>query len=634
MSEHSSVPKRERGRFATEFTRRAGSTRTLLIALLTGGILIAAGQAAEISLGAQAPAMTDEECLECHGLQDLAKTNAAGQAISLYMDAAKLRASVHQTNSCVQCHADLKSTHPDDEVAAQPVNCGACHEKESHTYGESVHGRALAAGTAGVPSCADCHGHHEVSSPKNRESLVDWSRQASTCGECHPDIAQEVADSVHGVALARGSRDAPTCNDCHAEHNTRDLKHMHPAKVAEQTCGQCHASERINTRYRLPANRMTSFMESYHGLAAQFGSTKAANCASCHGVHAILNSSNPKSTIHPANLVTTCGKCHPGATENFALSKVHIDLQSADGGGDIGSFLNLWIRRIYLVLIFCTVGVLSLHNGLAWLRKALAARKLAGRAVVRMDRNQRIQHILLASSFIILAISGFALRYPDAWLSYIMGGEEVRRWIHRIAGAVMIGLGVYHVYYLIAKSEGRRLFKDMLPQWKDARDVAANARYLATGRGQRARFGRFGYPEKFEYWAVVWGTILMGATGLLLWFALDATRLIPRWVIDVSTTIHFYEAILACLAIIVWHFYHVIFEPGVYPMNWAWWDGKVSEHFMHEEHPLELGSHRQGGNGQPAEAAPSGNGEVKTAAATAPQRIVTPKEDSRSRIDK
>ena len=90
-----------------------------------------------------------------------------------------------------------------------------------------------------------------------------------------------------------------------------------------------------------------------------------------------------------------------------------------------------------------------------------------------------------------------------------------------------------------------------------------------------------------EYWAVVWGTIIMGVTGLMIWFKMDVTRFLPRWAVDVALTIHYYEAILACLAIIVWHFYHVIFDPDVYPLNWACWSGKVSHHWQAEEHPLD-----------------------------------------------
>jgi hypothetical protein len=79
----------------------------------------------------------------------------------------------------------------------------------------------------------------------------------------------------------------------------------------------------------------------------------------------------------------------------------------------------------------------------------------------------------------------------------------------------------------------------------------------------------------------------MGATGLAIWFKMDVTRFLPRWLVDVALTIHYYEAVLACLAIIVWHFYHVIFDPDVYPLNLACWDGKVSEHWQEDEHPLD-----------------------------------------------
>jgi cytochrome b subunit of formate dehydrogenase len=90
-----------------------------------------------------------------------------------------------------------------------------------------------------------------------------------------------------------------------------------------------------------------------------------------------------------------------------------------------------------------------------------------------------------------------------------------------------------------------------------------------------------------EYWAVVWGTVIMGVSGIMVWFKMDVTRFLPRWAVDVALTVHYYEAILACLAIVVWHFYHVIFDPDVYPLNWACWNGKVSKHWQEEEHPMD-----------------------------------------------
>ena len=144
------------------------------------------------------------------------------------------------------------------------------------------------------------------------------------------------------------------------------------------------------------------------------------------------------------------------------------------------------------------------------------------------------------------------------------------------------------------------MVRDLFPIRKDLMDVIAALRYLTGLSKEKPRIGRFGYAEKMEYWAVVWGTIIMGTTGLAVWFKMDVTRFLPRWLVDVALTIHYYEAVLACLAIIVWHFYHVIFDPDVYPLNLACWDGKVSEHWQEEEHPLDPATASQPASVQPA----------------------------------
>src|SRR5665213_1384269 len=211
-----------------------------------------------------------------------------------------------------------------------------------------------------------------------------------------------------------------------------------------------------------------------------------------------------------------------------------------------------------------------------------------GRTELRMDFSQRAQHLVLALSFILLALTGFALKYPSSWLAGILGSNEsIRRWGHRIAGIVLLLAGAYHVGYVLSVRQGRKLIKDMIPNPKDARDIAANVQYLTGLAKEKPKFGRFGYTEKMEYWAVVWGTIIMGATGLMIWFKLATTHWLPRWSIDVATTIHYYEAILACLAIVVWHFYEVIFDPDIYPLNRACVDGRVSPEWQAEEHVLD-----------------------------------------------
>jgi formate dehydrogenase gamma subunit len=246
-----------------------------------------------------------------------------------------------------------------------------------------------------------------------------------------------------------------------------------------------------------------------------------------------------------------------------------------------------WVRWIYLGLIWGVIGGMILHNLIIWWRKASDARKAAGRNVVRMNRNQRIQHMLLVISFFVLVITGFALAYPDLQaLAMITGGEAIRRVVHRAAGVVMIVLGIYHVGYMLGTREGRQGLRDFMPNLKDARDVVQTMSYYLRLSNRRPQFGRFTYAEKAEYWALVWGTIIMGVTGLMLWFNVEFARFFARWWLDVATAVHYYEAILATLAIIVWHLYQVIFDPDVYPMSWAWYDGRMTEEQYEHEHAL------------------------------------------------
>jgi len=545
--------------------------------------------AAAIVSSRSAPApLKNSDCLECHSDKTLYKTNAAGKAVSLFVDPARLAASAHKTNTCVSCHADLTGKHPDDNIPAQPVHCASCHERQTESYGASVHGLALKAGRADAATCQDCHDSHDIIAATSPLSPLHVSRQAETCGACHDQEAKDWAGSVHGKAVAAGMRDAPTCTDCHYEHKIEALKNSSSRNISQDVCSRCHASERLNTKYNLPQDRVRTFFESYHGLASQYGSTLAANCDSCHGYHKILRSTDPASTIHPANLVATCGKCHPGANAKFALGKIHVDLAAQKSAPDFGTEVSWWVRKVYLVLIFGVVGAMFVHNALLLLKKVRAHLQSSGRPVLRMSRGQRWQHAVLALSFIALAVTGFALKFPDSGFATLFGSSEpFRRWSHRIAGLILLAVGAYHLIYLLTSPEGRKLVKDLFPVKKDLVDVLAAVRYLLGLSQEKPKISRFGYAEKMEYWAVVWGTVIMGVTGLMIWFKMDVTHWLPRWLVDVALTIHYYEAVLACLAIVVWHFYHVIFDPDVYPLNMACWDGKVSEHWQAEEHPLD-----------------------------------------------
>ena len=225
-----------------------------------------------------------------------------------------------------------------------------------------------------------------------------------------------------------------------------------------------------------------------------------------------------------------------------------------------------------------------LHNAIIWRSKAIAKRKIQNPFMVRMTVNQRWQHLILVFSFIILVITGFALKFPNSWIAEVLAmSERLRSITHRVAGVVLIAAGIYHVFYLAMTHEGRRLIWDLAPRPRDAFDAWGTMLYYLGLRKQRPQFARFNYAEKAEYWALVWGTGLMGVTGVMMWAKISVGNILARWWVDVATAIHFYEAILATLAIVVWHFYQVFFDPDVYPMNWAWWDGKMPvEHYRHE----------------------------------------------------
>lgn len=213
---------------------------------------------------------------------------------------------------------------------------------------------------------------------------------------------------------------------------------------------------------------------------------------------------------------------------------------------------------------------------------------------IRMTLNERIQHASLASSFIVLVITGFMLKFPEAfwvkWISFVLGegAFEARGVIHRVAAGVMVAVSLYHLYYVIFTVRGRQLVKDFWIRKQDLIDMLRQLGYLTGRVKEKTRFGRFSYIEKMEYWAVAWGTIVMGVTGGVLWFENIFLSIIDNSGMYIATVIHYYEAILASLAILVWHFYFVFLNPDTFPMNKAWYRGILTREEMENEHPLEL----------------------------------------------
>jgi cytochrome b subunit of formate dehydrogenase len=213
---------------------------------------------------------------------------------------------------------------------------------------------------------------------------------------------------------------------------------------------------------------------------------------------------------------------------------------------------------------------------------------------LRMTLNERLQHINLAVNFTLLVITGFALSYSTAfWVSPITDlplGMTFRGFLHRLCGVATVFLGGYHLLYLAFTPRGRGIARDMIPGLKDAIDLWETLKnnLFINRPAKELKMPRFNFREKLEYLGLIWGTIVMTVTGFILWFKTEWLQFFPLWTWDVARAIHFYEAILATLTIIVWHFYSVVFNPDVYPMSWAWITGDLTEHEMEEEHGLEL----------------------------------------------
>jgi len=215
----------------------------------------------------------------------------------------------------------------------------------------------------------------------------------------------------------------------------------------------------------------------------------------------------------------------------------------------------------------------------------------AVREFERFSWNFRTQHMILLGSCLILIITGLPLKFHEARISQLffdlVGGVQMSTLLHRIGAVGLIAVGAYHFFYLLAFREGRRDFWELLPRPRDATDFFKMLRYFLGKTSDKPRFGRFSYVEKFDYWAVYWGMVIMIGSGLILWFLETSLQYLPKFAADIAREAHSDEGLLATLAIIIWHFYNVHLNPENFPMNWTMFTGKISEEEMRRHHPLE-----------------------------------------------
>src|SRR3990172_12477891 len=220
--------------------------------------------------------------------------------------------------------------------------------------------------------------------------------------------------------------------------------------------------------------------------------------------------------------------------------------------------------------------------------------KTTTRTYQRFPLARRIEHLAMLLSFTTLGLTGLPQKFSSAPLSIafvnLLGGIESLRTIHHFAAVVMMLGTAWHIIVFGYMAYVRRTRLSMLPSLQDVKDGWQALMYNIGLAKSYPQMGRYTFEEKMEYWAFVWGAAVMGATGFLMWNPVTATQYLPGQFIPAAKAAHGGEAVLAVLAIIIWHMYGV----HIKRLNKAMWTGTQTEGEMLHEHPLELADIKAG----------------------------------------
>lgn len=423
-----------------------------------------------------------------------------------------------------------------------------------------------------------------------------WQSIAKTCGACHEKEAKALRDQ-RAWQGRRGDARGAVCTDCHGEHAVRGhqgfpglrLPGARPKPAGSAT--PPNASPR-NTRCRprcsTPTWRAPRPRQPDGGVAA-------ANCASCHGCHDILPSTDAASSIHPSRLPETCGKCSAGIGTRLARGEMRIHQQPGAGGGTSG--VTTIVVKVYIALILLVIGGMVVFNAadyMAKVRQHIREVRAHPGASLRMTPLLRVQHAILVLTFLILVYTGFTHKYPNtvwAWpFRMLEDGAALRSLLHRVAGWAFSALVVLHLLLLVFTPRGRQYMQHVPARSRRSRRHPPLPPQHRPGRpGPRARL--FNFAEKANTGRWYRGSVVMIVTGVMLIFnSYVLSHLSPVW-LEVAQVVHLYEAILASLAIVVWHLYWGHLRSARIPVNTAWLIGaKKPLHGAEpdEKHPAEI----------------------------------------------
>jgi len=565
-----------------------------------------------------------EGCLVCHRYRGLGRLDDAGRSIRLYYvdsDYYRFFLGPHARLRCTDCH-NRNEVNVIPHKTVTPVDCTrACH-LVSPTDVEKRFGHDR------IETMLQHSVHNEqVLDRCNRLLNYPLAPEQSRCLLCHDEPTYRLGNTSWAEQEAPIAR----CRVCHDERIPVNTRHYywhvyarslpgHSHQELIRNCAVCHANEKILADFDLP-NSITSYLASFHGKASLLGDDTAAECLDCHAVprdmvHNLASHEDSAAPTNPEHIADTCRSpyCHPLAGRKVGSAAIHLDLSTSRG-------IEFFIAALFILLIIMTFGPSVLLNVLDMFHGVLgrhdpdvernyerAVKLLAdprSRSVlVRFTPFQRVQHWILVVSFTLLVVTGFPMKFADqawaAWLIEKFHGLTVARIVHRTAGIVLIVGFLFHLlvyvghHFLTMKRREKwgffRTFVNlpMVITPSDFKKMGQYILYLTFLRKHRPRWGRFSLEEKFEYFGVLWGTVILGITGLLMWDDALTTRYLPGRVLTVANLIHGFEAYLALLHVGIVHLAGVLLKPAVFPCSPAMFTGNTPPEELAEIHPLLL----------------------------------------------
>ncbi len=512
--------------------------------------------------------LTNDTCLKCHTI-----------------DQKTFNDSAHGSLNCIDCHTDIKANPHQEHVAR--VNCGVCHDDIARQYAMSIHERGVhLLGLNVSATCANCHGSHNILPTSDTKSTVSRDNVPHTCAKCHEGIYNDYVTSIHGKLWLEGRKDVPVCSSCHGEHGIIDPQTKIAKQAIPHECGQCHQA------------RISTYSDTFHGQSTSLGFTATAKCSDCHTAHRILPQSDPNSSINKSNLLKTCSQCHSNINTNFIGYDPHVDAH--DKRKYFMVFFTYQFMKYLLISVFLFWGlhtILWLQRGVAAIiRREFTLEQSPGQYIRRFSDGQRKMHGIVIVSFLGLVMTGLPLKYYyTPWaqhLSSLLGGVETCRYFHRVFGLITLGyfgFHVLHMFYLVVFKKQRQLLygpSSMVPRHKDWVDFVDNLKWFFY-RGPRPKYDRWTYFEKFDYMAVFWGVLVIGASGLIMWFPAFFTKFLPGEVLNIAAIVHSDEALLALAFIFIIHFFHNHLRVENFPIDLSIFSGVIPlERFM-KERPVE-----------------------------------------------